>query len=74
MSKTKNIYNTIRSAKFILKPNSKQKEMLESFFGLSRAIYNISLYNIKNSKFGISSLVKGIFAINYPFIKYYKEL
>ena len=40
MSKTKNIYNTIRSAKFILKPNSKQKEILESFFGLSRAIKN----------------------------------
>ena len=52
MSKTKNIYNTIRSAKFVLKPNSKQKEILESFFGLSRAIYNISLHNIKNSKFG----------------------
>ena len=52
MSKTKNIYSTIRSAKFVLKPNSKQKEILESFFGLSRAIYNISLHNIKNSKFG----------------------
>ena len=51
MSKTDNIYSTIRSAKFVLKPNSKQKEVLESFFGLSRAIYNISLYNIKNSKF-----------------------
>ena len=52
MSKTANIYSTIRSAKFVLKPNSKQKEVLESFFGLSRAIYNISLHNIKNSKFG----------------------
>ena len=52
MNKTKSIYSTIRSAKFVLKPTSKQKEVLESFFGLSRAIYNISLYNIKNSKFG----------------------
>ena len=52
MSKTKGIYSAVRSAKFILKPNSKQKEILESFFGLSRAIYNISLHNIKNSKFG----------------------
>ena len=52
MNKTDNIYSTIRSAKFVLKPNSKQKEILESFFGLSRAIYNISLHNIKNSKFG----------------------
>ena len=52
MSKTESIYSAIRSAKFVLKPNSKQKEVLESFFGLSRAIYNISLHNIKNSKFG----------------------
>ena len=52
MSKTDNIYSTIRSAKFVLKPNSKQKEILESFFGLSRALYNISLYNVKQSKFG----------------------
>ncbi|ECC1278773.1 transposase [Campylobacter coli] len=59
MSKTKNIYSTIRSVKFVLKPNSKQKEMLESFFGLSRAIYNISLYNIKNSKFGIYEIQNG---------------
>ena len=59
MSKTKNIYNTIRSAKFVLKPNSKQKEILESFFGLSRAIYNISLYNIKNSKFGTYEIQNG---------------
>lgn len=59
MSKTKTIYSTIRSAKFVLKPNSKQKEMLESFFGLSRAIYNISLYNIKNSKFGDCEIQNG---------------
>ena len=52
MNKTKSIYSTIRSAKFVLKPNSKQKEILESFFGISRALYNISLYNVKNSKFG----------------------
>ena len=52
MSKTESIYSTIRSAKFVLKPTVKQKEVLESFFGLSRAIYNISLHNIKNSKFG----------------------
>ena len=52
MNKTDNIYSTIRSAKFVLKPNSRQKEILESFFGISRALYNISLYNIKNSKFG----------------------
>ncbi|EAJ3762751.1 transposase [Campylobacter coli] len=59
MSKTKNIYSTIRSAKFVLKPNSKQREMFESFFGLSRAIYNISLYNIKNSKFGDYEIQNG---------------
>lgn len=59
MSKTDNIYSTIRSAKFILKPNSKQKEVLESFFGLSRAIYNISLHNIKNSKFGTYEIQNG---------------
>ena len=52
MNKTDNIYSTIRSAKFVLKPNSRQKEILESFFGISRALYNISLYNVKNSKFG----------------------
>ena len=52
MNKTSNIYSTIRSAKFVLKPNSRQKEILESFFGISRALYNISLYNIKDSKFG----------------------
>ena len=59
MNKTENIYSTIRSAKFVLKPTSKQKEILESFFGLSRAIYNISLYNIKNSKFGDYEIKNG---------------
>lgn len=59
MSKTKTIYNTIRSVKFVLKPTIKQKEILESFFGLSRAIYNISLYNIKNSKFGDYEIQNG---------------
>ena len=59
MSKTESIYSTIRSAKFVLKPNSKQKEVLESFFGLSRAIYNISLHNIKNSKFGDYEIKNG---------------
>ena len=29
MSKTKTIYSTIRSAKFVLKPTVKQKEILE---------------------------------------------
>ena len=52
MNKTDNIYSTIRSARFVLKPTSRQKEILESFFNLSRALYNISLYDIKNSKFG----------------------
>ena len=59
MSKTKSIYSTIRSAKFVLKPTVKQKEVLESFFGLSRAIYNISLHNIKNSKFGTYEIQNG---------------
>ncbi|HEG0266691.1 TPA: transposase [Campylobacter coli] len=59
MSKTNTIYNTIRSVKFVLKPSIKQKEILESFFGLSRAIYNISLYNIKNSKFGTYEIQNG---------------
>ena len=59
MNKTENIYSTIRSAKFVLKPTSKQKEILESFFGLSRAIYNISLYNIKQSKFGDYEIKNG---------------
>ena len=52
MNKTDNIYSTIRSTKFVLKPNSRQKEVLESFFGINRALYNISLYNIKDFKFG----------------------
>ena len=59
MSKTKSIYSTIRSAKFVLKPTVKQKEILESYFGLSRAIYNISLHNIKNSKFGSYEIQNG---------------
>lgn len=57
--KLKIFNSTIRSAKFVLKPTSKQKEILESFFGLSRAIYNISLYNIKNSKFGDYEIKNG---------------
>ena len=59
MNKTESIYSTIRSAKFVLKPTVKQKEILESFFGLSRAIYNISLHNIKNSKFGTYEIQNG---------------
>ena len=59
MNKTKSIYNTVRSVKFVLKPTVKQKDILESFFGLSRAIYNISLYNIKNSKFGDYEIQNG---------------
>lgn len=59
MSKTKTIYNTVRSVKFVLKPTVKQKEILENFFGVSRAIYNISLYNIKNSKFGTYEIQNG---------------
>ena len=59
MNKTNDIYSTIRSAKFVLKPTVKQKEILESFFGLSRAIYNISLHNIKNSKFGTYEVQNG---------------
>ena len=59
MSKTKSIYSAVRSAKFVLKPTVKQKEILESFFGLSRAIYNISLHNVKNSKFGTYEVQNG---------------
>ena len=59
MSKTDNIYSAVRSAKFVLKPTVRQKEILESFFGLSRAIYNISLHNIKNSKFGTYEIQNG---------------
>ena len=56
MNKTSNIYSTLRSAKFVLKSTTRQKEILESFFNLSRALYNISLYNIKNSKFSTYEL------------------
>ena len=59
MNKTSNIYSTIRSTKFVLKPTSRQKEILESFFGISRALYNISLYNVKNSKFGSYEIQDG---------------
>ena len=59
MNKTDNIYSTIRSAKFVLKPTVRQKEILESFFGISRALYNISLYNVKQSKFGTYELENG---------------
>ena len=59
MNKTDNIYSTIRSAKFVLKPTSRQKEILESFFNLSRALYNISLYDIKNSKFDTYEIQDG---------------
>ena len=59
MNKTDNIYSTIRSAKFVLKPTTKQKEILESFFGISRALYNISLHNIKNFKFGAHEVKDG---------------
>ena len=59
MNKTDSIYSTIRSAKFVLKPTVKQKEILESFFGISRAFYNISLFNIKNSKFGTYEIQNG---------------
>ena len=59
MNKTDNIYSTIRSAKFVLKPTVKQKEILESFFNLSRALYNISLYSVKQSKFGTYELKNG---------------
>ena len=66
MNKTSNIYSTIRSAKFVLKPNSRQKEILESFFGISRALYNISLYNVKNSKFGTYELKNGSIVPKIP--------
>ena len=59
MNKTDNIYSTYRSAKFVLKPTVRQKEILESFFGISRALYNISLYNVKQSKFGTYELKNG---------------
>ena len=59
MNKTDNIYSTIRSVKFVLKPTTRQKEILESFFGISRALYNISLHNVKNFKFGTYEIKKG---------------
>ena len=59
MNKTSNIYSTYRSAKFVLKPTVRQKEILESFFGVSRALYNISLHNIKNFKFGTHEVKDG---------------
>ena len=66
MNKTDNIYSTIRSAKFVLKPTTRQKEILESFFGISRALYNISLYNIKNSKFGTYELKNRNIVLKIP--------
>ena len=66
MNKTSNIYSTIRSAKFVLKPTVRQKEILESFFGISRALYNISLYNIKNFKFGTYELENGNIVSKIP--------
>ena len=66
MNKTDNIYSTIRSAKFVLKPTSRQKEILESFFGISRALYNISLYNIKNSEFGTYETKNGSIVPKIP--------
>ena len=66
MNKTSNIYSTIRSTKFVLKPTSRQKEILESFFGISRALYNISLYNIKNFKFGTYETQNGSIVPKIP--------
>ena len=66
MNKTDNIYSTYRSAKFVLKPTVRQKEILESFFGISRALYNISLYNVKNSKFGTYELENGSIVPRIP--------
>ena len=66
MNKTSNIYSTIRSAKFVLKPTTKQKEILESFFGINRALYNISLYNIKNFKFGTYETKNGSIVPRIP--------
>ena len=59
MNKTSNIYSTYRCAKFVLKPTTRQKEILESFFDISKTLHNISLYNIKNSKFGTYELENG---------------
>ena len=66
MNKTSNIYSTIRSAKFVLKPTVRQKEILESFFGINRALYNISLYSVKNSKFGTYELKNGSIVPRIP--------
>ena len=66
MNKTDNIYSTIRSTKFVLKPTSRQKEILESFFGINRALYNISLYNVKNFKFGTYELENGSIVPRIP--------
>ena len=66
MNKTSNIYSTIRSTKFVLKPTSRQKEILESFFGINRALYNISLYNVKDSKFGTYELKNGSIVPKIP--------
>ena len=66
MNKTDNIYSTYRSAKFVLKPTVRQKEILESFFGINRALYNISLYNIKNSKFGTYETQNGSIVPKIP--------
>ena len=66
MNKTDNIYSTIRSTKFVLKPTARQKEILESFFGISRALYNISLYNVKNSKFGTYETKNGSIVPRIP--------
>ena len=81
MIKTSNIYSTYRSAKFVLKPTTRQKEILESFFGLSRALYNISLYNVKQSKFDTYELkngntvpkIPGEFDLNKSFTKLKEE-
>ena len=66
MNKTSNIYSTIRSAKFVLKPTVRQKEILESFFGINRALYNISLYNIKDFKFGTYETKNGSIVPKIP--------
>ena len=59
MKESDGMYSTYRSAKFVLKPTVRQKEILESFFNLSRALYNISLYDIKNSKFDTYEIQDG---------------
>ena len=50
MNKTDNIYSTYRSAKFVLKPTVRQKEILESFFGISRSKERVVVFDtLKNS-------------------------